>query len=341
MSERPPVDGSAARSDYAATLNNAALPDDKLAGLARGNSIAAGLQHDSDGVAAAPLSDSSGTTSGHGRASGGNPQYGRNDSGIGPIDRRPSDQRTYQDLTGTFPIPYLVRPQRGPPRQPGNPTAPALFIFAITLGTLGVYLVNGSLSVYNNAVGLTLFGGGLTLWVMALLELLQGNTYGATVLMGFAVFYAAFSATLIPWFGAVAAYTESASTSGLSAAELKRQSKVALGVWYAAYSIFDMIVWPPTFRISVIFNFIIGILIPCFWSLAISQFVQDPVASARWGKAGGAFAIASAAAGFYAGAAALWNKDSVGFNVPVGEYVRPQQPITDQDEEYNVGRKQQ
>lgn len=64
-----------------------------------------------------------------------------------------------------------------------------------------------------------------------------------------------------------------------------------------------------------------GILIPCFWSLAIANFVTDSTQALHWQKAGGWFAIASAVVGFYAGAATIWTKDTVGFDLPVGEYV--------------------
>ncbi|BFZ58113.1 hypothetical protein PYCC9005_005172 [Savitreella phatthalungensis] len=328
----PPVDGSAARSDYAVTLNNShrpSLPDEKFAnsGVAPAPPTSAPLN---DAGAAAYASSEE---SGNGKA-GGQPAQRTH------YDRRPSE-RTFQDLTGNFPIPYIVRPRRGPRRSPGNPSSLALFTFAITLGSLGVILLDGGIAKNNNIVGLSFFGGGFTLWVMALLELLQGNTYGATVLGGFSVFYLAFSATIIPWFGATSAYdaTNYSSSSGVTQADLDRQSSRVLGIWYFAYGVFDTIVWLPTWRISVVFNFIIGILIPCFFALSIGQFIQDPTQREHWNKAGGAFAVASAVAGFYAGAAAIWNKDSVGFNVPVGEYVRKDKPTTDvDDEEYVVER---
>lgn len=238
--------------------------------------------------------------------------------------RRPSNigrqlsGSTYQDLTQTYPIPYTVHRPHGPPKSPGNPTALALFVFAITLGTVGVYYARpAGLEIFNTVVGLTLFGGGFTLWTCAMLELWLGNTYGSVVLGGFSVFYLAFSATEIPWFGIVAAYDPSIAESGA------RQFSVSNGIWIAAYSIFDMIIWVPTWRISYVFNFIIGILIPCFWSLAIANFVTDPVQALHWQKAGGWFAIASAVVGFYAGAATIWTKETVGFDLPVGQYVRP------------------
>lgn len=236
-----------------------------------------------------------------------------------PSDRRASGQQrklsdaTYQDLYQTYPIPYVVHRQQGPPKSPGNPTALALFIFAITLGSVGVYYAQpAGLNIYNTAVGLTFFGGGITLWVCAMLELWLGNTYGSVVLGGFSVFYLAFSATKIPWFGIVDAY-----------ADAPRQSSITNGIWIAAYSIFDMIIWVPTWRISHVFNFIIGILIPCFWCLSIANFITDADQALRWQRAGGWFAIFSAVAGFYAGAAAIWTKETVGFNLPVGEYIAP------------------
>lgn len=235
------------------------------------------------------------------------------------LDRKLSGA-TYQDLLQTFPIPYVVHNAHGPPKRPGNPSALALFVFAITLGTVGVYYAEpAGLKIFNTVVGLTFFGGGITLWVCAFLELWLGNTYGSVVLGGFSVFYLAFSATKIPWFGIVDAYDAADAA----------QFSLSNGIWLAAYSIFDMIIWVPTFRISYVFNFIIGILIPCFWSLAISNFVKDPTQALHWQKAGGWFAIASAVVGFYAGAATIWTRETVGFNLPVGEYVAPSLPGSD------------
>lgn len=162
---------------------------------------------------------------------------------------------TFQDLYQTYPIPYVVHKQYGPPKSPGNPTALALFVFAITLGTVGVYYAEpAGLTIYNTVIGLTFFGGGITLWTCAILELWLGNTYGSVVLGGFSVFYLAFSATKIPWFGIVDAY-EGAS----------RQFSVSNGIWIAAYSIFDMIIWLPTWRVSYVFNFIIVRFHPTFF----------------------------------------------------------------------------
>lgn len=49
--------------------------------------------------------------------------------------------------------------------------------------------------------------------------------------------------------------------------------------------------------------------------------MSDPTQALHWQKAGGWFAIASAVVGFYAGAATIWTKETVGFDLPVGEYV--------------------
>lgn len=238
-----------------------------------------------------------------------------------PPLRKHSTAATFQDLSTTYPVPYVIHPAQGRPRTPGNPTALALFVFTITLGTVGVYYARpAGLTIYNNVVGLTLFGGGVTLWVSAFLELWLGNTYAAVVLGGFSVFYLSFSATQIPWFGIIAAY-EVTTASGVT--DAARQKSVSNGIWIAAYAIFDMIIFLPTFRISKLFVLIIGLLIPCFWALAIGNFVADPVASVRWTKAGGWFAIFSAVVGLYAGTATIWTKDSVGFDLPVGAYIRP------------------
>lgn len=162
--------------------------------------------------------------------------------------------------------------------------------------------------------GLAIFFGGAAQFVAGILEFCVGNTFGTTVHCSYGAFWLAFAMFLVPSLGLKEAYRgdEYAFTVHMG---------VFLFLWFVLTCFFIL----AALRTNIAILAVLGFLALAFFFLSIGSFVEahHATAATRLTRAGGVFAILSAAAAFYAGAAGLMMPSTTMISFPLGTFASP------------------
>jgi succinate-acetate transporter protein len=171
-----------------------------------------------------------------------------------------------------------------------NPAPLGLSAFALTtfvLSAANAKLFDGAGIV----IGLALFYGGLAQFLAGMWEFRTGNTFGATAFSSYGAFWMAVAATLqfnlIP-------------------------NHAAFGFFLLGWTIFTVMLFLCTLRLSVGLMVLFGLLSVTFLLLALGEFGKGT------GQIGGYFGIATALVAWYNALAGLLVSVKAPFTLPVG-----------------------
>ena len=189
----------------------------------------------------------------------------------------------------------------------------------------------GGIEVPNGVLGLALVYGGLTQWVAGIFEFVCGNTFGAVAFMTFGSFWMSYCAFLIresvpfpflflsffffkltnvtpaAWFGVAAAFTDS---SGQLSPSFGYAVAIYLWAWFIV--VFIIIVGSLKSSVAVVVTLVLVEIVILLLAVGNMNGNQKII------EAAGGMGLATAAAAFYTGAAALLTPDLSYFQLPVG-----------------------
>jgi succinate-acetate transporter protein len=200
-----------------------------------------------------------------------------------------------------------------------NPGPLGLISFALTTLVLGLYQCgaglpggnpHGNVGPFQAVFGLAVFMGGTAQFIAGILEFRVGNTFGLTVHCSYGAFWLAFAMFILPTIGIQEAYGGDAQAYSN-----------AIGIFLIAWCFLTLIFLLATLKTNFAIITVFFLLTLAFFFLAIAEFIatSHPTGSIRVNRAGGVFAVLDALAAFYAGASALFTKDTTYFTLPLGE----------------------
>ncbi len=183
-----------------------------------------------------------------------------------------------------------------------NPAPLGLSAFALTTFVLSAmnarFTVAGIPPVTGNiALGLALFYGGLVQLIAGVQEFKTGNTFGATAFCSYGGFWMAVAFTLFPFFAGknLVLLLGSDAASGV-------------GVFFLGWTIFTLMMFLGTFRLSGALVAVFFLLLLTFVALTIGWFQGVPVpgsSAMTWVNIGGWLGIITALAAWYTALAAV------------------------------------
>ncbi|EGW34523.1 uncharacterized protein SPAPADRAFT_65651 [Spathaspora passalidarum NRRL Y-27907] len=186
----------------------------------------------------------------------------------------------------------------------GNPAPVGMLTFGLTCFIMSLYGVHaGGITISNAIVGMVIFVGGTGQVICGIGEMIIGNTFGATAMLSFAMFWFSYAAILIPSFGIEAAY-----------AEHMDQFENAIGFLLMGYAILAIGLTTLTLKAAVS----IAVLFVCISMTFLLQSIGAMVGNANVTYAGQVFGIFTGIAGMYNGLAEVSLKENSYFSVPVG-----------------------
>jgi succinate-acetate transporter protein len=149
-----------------------------------------------------------------------------------------------------------------------NPAPLGFIAFGLTTFVLSVY--NAGIwgiqvdSPPNVVIGLAVFYGGLTQFIVGQWSFAAGNTLTATAFSSYGAFYLAFSALFIPWFGVIDAYEAAPAHT--------KNIDPALAVFFLAWALFTFLFWLGSFKTNIALSVALFLLALTFLLLSISEF---------------------------------------------------------------------
>ncbi|KAG0006660.1 hypothetical protein BGZ80_005186, partial [Entomortierella chlamydospora] len=179
-----------------------------------------------------------------------------------------------------------------------------LSTFVASVFNLGVGFPDGAPT--SVLTGLAIFYGGLMQTIAGLLEFYIGNNLSATTLTSYGGFWLSYGAILIPSFGI-----------GATLAALPAETaQNGLGVFLLAWTIYTMIIWLGTLRVSKMYSFIWAMLFFNFLFLTIGEFSHLGTNNVPTRIAGG-FGIVSSLLAWYCCAALLYTPKTTFISLPL------------------------
>ncbi len=177
--------------------------------------------------------------------------------------------------------------------------ANARFIFA------GIPPVTGAI-----ALGLAAFYGGLVQLIAGIQEFKTGNTFGATAFCSYGGFWLAVAFTLFPFFAG--------GTKNLVLL-IGPDAATGVGFFFLGWTIFTLVMFLGTFRLSGALVAVFGLLFLTFVALTIGWFAGVPVlgsSSLTWVSIGGWLGIVTALVAWYTAAAAILASTNSAIRLP-------------------------
>ncbi|GAA5960161.1 hypothetical protein JCM8115_002532 [Rhodotorula mucilaginosa] len=151
----------------------------------------------------------------------------------------------------------------------------------------------------NVVVPVLMLYGGIAQWVTGLVEIISGNTFGATVFCSYGAFNMTYAALYLPAFGVAQAYT---LPDGSISPEFSQAIGLYLIVWMMVTIFFMIAALRTTLAVfSTLFFTAVTFLV-----LAINNFTGSD--SAR--IAGGVFGLCASACSWWGAASALWGPET-------------------------------
>ncbi|KAJ4411022.1 hypothetical protein N0V91_001395 [Didymella pomorum] len=201
-------------------------------------------------------------------------------------------------------------PNKVAPKSIGSGTALAIGVFATTLTTLSLSLMEWRGVTTNNVfVANFFFSAAFGLLITAQWELAAGNGFAYTVFSAFGLFYAGYGAILTPAFGVVEAY-------GDNTTELNN----ALGFFMILWTVFAVVFLVASLPTNLVYIAIFFTVVFGFLLVASSYFALadgNVAASIALKKGGGGFCFVSGLIGWYL-TFHLLLKDSI-VELPLGD----------------------
>ncbi|KAG6877282.1 hypothetical protein C0993_008876 [Termitomyces sp. T159_Od127] len=157
----------------------------------------------------------------------------------------------------------------------------------------------------NVAVGMALFGGGLTQFLAGMWEFPRGNVFGATVLTLYGAFWMSYATIFIPGSGVMAAYTDSVEFAN------------AFGMYLIVWFMLTLLFIPPILRRNFSYTLLLSVLAITILLLAIAEFTSSPKVL----KAGGVFGIMTGLIAFYIAESDMLAAEETAFiRLPLGAW---------------------
>jgi succinate-acetate transporter protein len=185
-----------------------------------------------------------------------------------------------------------------------NPAPLGLSAFALTTFVLScsnagfIFPVGGGLDI---VIGLAIFYGGIVQLIAGVQEFKAGNTFGATAFCSYGGFWLALGFALLPPAGIQAALIKAATLN------------TALGVFLLGWTIFTLVMFLGTFRISLALMGVFFFLLLAFLTLTIS-FLGGGIA---WLVIGGWLGIITALLAWYTALSGILAATNAQFQLPV------------------------
>lgn len=196
--------------------------------------------------------------------------------------------------------------QAGPARFISDPAALGLAAFA--LSTMVLSFINAGILPTTDApvvLGLAFAYGGLVQLLAGMWAFVKNDTFAAVALSSYGGFWISFYLLEHTFIKQVPA----ADQAG------------ALALYLFSWAVFSFYMWIASFRVSVAINAVFITLWPAYILLGLGKAVDSTLLF----HIGGIFGIATAAAAWYASAAAVVNRTFDRELLPVGELRKPQQ----------------
>jgi succinate-acetate transporter protein len=199
-----------------------------------------------------------------------------------------------------------------------NPAPLGFIAFGLTTFVLSVY--NAGIwgiqvdSPPNVVIGLAVFYGGLTQFIVGQWSFAAGNTLTATAFSSYGAFYLAFSALFIPWFGVIDAYEAAPAHT--------KNIDPALAVFFLAWALFTFLFWLGSFKTNIALSVALFLLALTFLLLSISEFKRLDLGGNRVKRAAGFIGIFTSLLIWYIGLSILLTPDISYFALPVGDLSR-------------------
>jgi succinate-acetate transporter protein len=152
--------------------------------------------------------------------------------------------------------------------------------------------------------------GGFAQFVAGIMEFRVGNTFGTTVHCCYGAFWFSYAMFLIPSLDIKGAYAGDA-----------RAYSFALGIYLILWGFLTLLFLIAALRTNWSIICVFFFLFLAFLFLSIAQFTSTEhlQASINVNKAGGAFAVVSAFAAFYAGSSGLMVQETTWVRFPLGD----------------------
>ncbi|KAF7979174.1 hypothetical protein HWV62_43445 [Athelia sp. TMB] len=172
----------------------------------------------------------------------------------------------------------------------------------LSLQTRGVKIPNVALVIF-------IFYGGICQFIVGLVEMFCGNTFGATVFCSYGAFNLSYGALFLPALGVTAAYT----VDGV----LSPQYSQAVGLFLWCWFVVTMLFVIGALRSSVAILSTLVFVALAFATLGTAEFTGSDAARI----AGGAFSICAAICAYWGAVSGFYGKDGAGatfhsLNVP-------------------------
>ncbi|KAA8914194.1 hypothetical protein TRICI_002951 [Trichomonascus ciferrii] len=167
----------------------------------------------------------------------------------------------------------------------GNPSPLGFAAFGLCSFVMGMlnFGVRG-VELPMTLVGLCFFYGGLMQTVVAVMELIVGNTFGVIGFGSYAAFFFSYGAILTPSFGITESYGKD-----------EHQFANAVGIYLLGWCVFSFMMWTITLRTTIELCFMFTCITLSFVLAAAAEFTGDIATK----KAGGIVTILIGFTGWY------------------------------------------
>ncbi|GAA5876555.1 hypothetical protein JCM3774_003137 [Rhodotorula dairenensis] len=151
----------------------------------------------------------------------------------------------------------------------------------------------------NVVVPVLMLYGGIAQWVTGLVEIISGNTFGATVFCSYGAFNMTYAALYLPAFGVAQAYT-------LADGSLSSEFTQAIGLYLIMWMMVTIFFMIAALRTTLAVFSTLFFTALTFLVLAIQNFTGND--SAR--IVGGVFGLCASACSWWGAASALWGPET-------------------------------
>jgi len=193
-------------------------------------------------------------------------------------------------------------------RKLANPSPLGLLSFATGIFVFSLYGVHArGITHPNMVITFLTFFGGICQFIVGIVEVFTGNTFGATVFTSYGAFNLSFAMIYYPGSGILAAYTDPQT------GELTDEFNQALAIYLLAWMILTIIYAIGAMRSSLVLVVDLSILSLEFLLLSCGFFVGNNTLLI----AGNSIGFVVAFLTYWAGMASLYNSDLTPFRIPV------------------------
>ncbi|ODV88505.1 hypothetical protein CANCADRAFT_57686 [Tortispora caseinolytica NRRL Y-17796] len=149
----------------------------------------------------------------------------------------------------------------------GVPTGLAILLYTLNFFFMSFVLLGWRNAGADGAAMVGTFPAvGIAGIIVAIFELILGNSFIFTVLMAYGVFFLAFSSTLIPWFGAKAAYS---AVGDPIAGGTSEQYIATCAMYFIAWAIISLVLFAGALMVNAVLTVFLFLVFVVFLLLGV------------------------------------------------------------------------